>query len=153
MLALYERQTRRQKIRGKSQGFGESQRQTQERREFWKEKETQRYERGREVSQTWGACKRKTRGCREEILEGNQRKRRRGWKCLGGREREVHFASEAAHMKSAHWGSTIGAYNLQVVGHRPGDDCATCPRVFLTFIVFIDIVAIGTGSQVRQLLH
>lgn len=65
--------------------------QTQERREFWKEKETQRYERGREVSQTWGACKRKTRGCKEEILEGNQRKRRGGWKGLGGREREVHF--------------------------------------------------------------
>lgn len=54
--------------------FGESWRQTQERREFWKEKETQRYERGREVSQTWGTYKRKTRGCREEILEGNRRK-------------------------------------------------------------------------------
>lgn len=65
----------------------------------------------------------------------------------------MHFASEAAHMKSAHWGSTMGAYNLQVVGHRPGDDYATCPRVFLTFIVFVDIVAIGTGSQVRQFLH
>lgn len=65
----------------------------------------------------------------------------------------MHFASGAAHMKSAHWGSTIGACNLQAVGHRPGDDYAVCPRVFLTFIVFIDIVAVGTGSQVRQLLH
>lgn len=74
--------------------FGESWRQTQERREFWKEKETQRYERGREVSQTWGTYKRKTRGCREEILEGNQRKRKGGWKGLGGRKREVHFPHE-----------------------------------------------------------
>lgn len=27
------------------------------------------------------------------------------------------------------------------------------PEFFLTFIVFIDIVAVGTGSYVRQLLH
>lgn len=56
-------------------------------------------------------------------------------------------------MRSAHWVSTIGACNLHVVGHRPGDDCVMCPRVFLTFIVFVDIVAVGTGSQVGQLLH
>lgn len=30
---------------------------------------------------------------------------------------------------------------------------AICARVFLTFIVFIDIVAVGMGSQVGQLLH
>lgn len=58
------------------------------------------------------------------------------------------------HMKSAHWGSTIGACNPHVVGHRLGDDCATRPRGFLTFIVLVDIVAIvGAGRQVGQLLY
>lgn len=56
-------------------------------------------------------------------------------------------------MKSAHWGSTMGACNLHIVGHRPGHDSAICPRIFLTFIVPVDIVAVGTGSQVGQLLH
>lgn len=56
-------------------------------------------------------------------------------------------------MKSARWGRTIGARNSHVVGHSPGGDRAICPRVFLTFIVFIGIVAVGAGSQVGQLLH
>ena len=57
------------------------------------------------------------------------------------------------HMKSTRWGSTIGACKLHVVGHRTGEDCAIYPSVFLTFIVLVDIVAVGTGTQVGQLLH
>lgn len=124
--------------------------QTQERREFWKEKESQRYERGREVSQTWGECKRKPKGCREEILEGNQSKRRGGWKGLGGREREVHFPQEIC---------TLEQHNRGLQSPRCGTQArlrprATRPRGFLTFIVLVDIVAIvGAGRQVGQLLH
>lgn len=92
----------------------------------------------------------------KERLEGVGRKSQKETREKEGEDGKAWEAERGKyifHVKSARWGRTIGACNLHAVGHRPGEDGAICARVFLTFIVFIDIVAVGTGSQVGQLLH